>query len=68
MRRRLVEILLVPTVSLACSERTLTAERAARLIGDLDQFKREAHFTIETAFRSRPRLGAWARLRWNARL
>lgn len=31
-----------------CSGRTLTAERAANLIRDLDHFKREAHFTLET--------------------
>jgi hypothetical protein len=40
--------LLVATVSLACSERTLTSERAASLIADLDQFKREAYFSIQT--------------------
>lgn len=36
------------TVSFGCSERTLDSDRAARLISDLDQFKREAHFTIQT--------------------
>jgi hypothetical protein len=44
----LAGILLVATVSLACSERTLTSERAASLIADLDQFKREAYFSIQT--------------------
>src|SRR5436189_4424829 len=48
LKGRLAGALLVATVSLACSERTLTSERAASLIADLDQFKREAYFSIET--------------------
>jgi hypothetical protein len=38
----------VATVNLACSDRTLTPERAASMIADLDQFRREAYFSIQT--------------------
>src|SRR5438093_12383289 len=48
MRSRLAAVLLVANTSLACAERALTPDRAARLISDLDQFKRGAHFTIQT--------------------
>lgn len=47
MRPRLAAVLLVANVGLACSERALTPERAASLISDLDQFKREAQFRIQ---------------------
>ena len=40
--------LLVASMSLACSERTLSPDNAAKLISALDGFKREAHFKIET--------------------
>src|SRR2546425_1132766 len=46
MRHRLGLVLLAATTSCACSERTLSAERAASLIAALDGFKREAHLTI----------------------
>jgi hypothetical protein len=39
---------LVASMSLACSEQTLSPDSAARLISALDGFKREAHFRIET--------------------
>jgi hypothetical protein len=41
-------VLLAVTVAVACSDRALTAERAARVIAELDEFRREAHFTIHT--------------------
>jgi hypothetical protein len=40
--------LLVASMSLACSERTLNRDSTATLISALDAFKREAHFRIET--------------------
>ena len=46
MRHRLGLLLLAATTSVACSERTLSPERAASMITALDEFKREAHFTI----------------------
>jgi hypothetical protein len=48
LKGRIAGTLLVAIVSLACSERTLTPERAASLIAGLDQFKREAYFSIQT--------------------
>lgn len=48
MRHRLALPLLVAIATGACSERTLSAERATSLISALDGFKREAHFTIHT--------------------
>jgi hypothetical protein len=48
MRYRLAVIWLTTTANLACSGGALDGERAAGLIGDLDQFKREAHFRIQT--------------------
>lgn len=48
MRFRLGVVLLVATISLGCSERTLSRDSAARLISALDGFKREAHFRIQT--------------------
>ena len=48
MTRRLGLVLLAATTSVACSERTLSAEQAASLITTLGQFKREAHFMIRT--------------------
>ena len=48
MRYRIALVLRAATSSVACSDRTLSAERAARLITALEQFKREAHFTIRT--------------------
>ena len=47
MRYRLGLVLLT-AASVACSERTLSPDRAASLISDLEQFKREAQFTIHT--------------------
>lgn len=41
-------LLLAATTAFACSDRTLTAARAADLIRQLEQFKREAHVTIRT--------------------
>ena len=41
-------LLLAATTAFACSDRTLTADRAADVIRQLEQFKREAHFTIRT--------------------
>lgn len=46
MRHRLLILSLVAAGSTACSERTLSPDRAARLIAELDSFKRDAHFTI----------------------
>lgn len=46
VRYRLALLLLAAIAAGACSERTLSAERAANLIARLDGFKREAHFTI----------------------
>jgi hypothetical protein len=53
MRYRLGLVLLT-AASVACSERTLSPDRAASLISDLEQFQREAQFTINTGvpFRS----------------
>jgi hypothetical protein len=48
MRHRIGLVLLAATTSIACSERTLNRDRAASLIGDLEQFTREAHLTIRT--------------------
>src|SRR5687768_11229013 len=48
MRDRIGLLLLAATTTIACSERTLSRERAASLIGDLEQFKREARVTIRT--------------------
>lgn len=47
MKYRLGVISLALTMGAACSDGTLDSERAARLIGELDQFKREARFTIQ---------------------
>ena len=49
MTHRIGLVLLAVTTSAACSERTLSAEQAASLITALEQFKREAHFTIRSA-------------------
>lgn len=48
MKHRLALLVLAATTAYACSERTLTPDRAASLIRDLDQFTREAHVTIQT--------------------
>lgn len=47
MRHRLALVVLV-AVTCACSQDTLSSERAAKLIADSDGFKREARFTINT--------------------
>ena len=47
MRHRLPLVVLV-AVTCACSQNTLSSERAANLIADSDGFKRQAHFTIHT--------------------
>jgi hypothetical protein len=49
MNHRLRLMLLAAAISAACSDRTLTSDRAATLIGELDAFKREAFLTIRTA-------------------
>jgi hypothetical protein len=41
-------VILAAAVAWACSQDTLSSERAANLITDGDGFKREAHFTIQT--------------------
>ena len=41
-------LLLTATTAFACSDRTLNADRAADVIRELEQFKREAHFTVRT--------------------
>jgi hypothetical protein len=48
LRHRLGLVLLAAAASVACSEPTFGSDRAASLITGLDQFKREAHFTIHT--------------------
>jgi len=48
MRDRLALIILTAAANCACSQGTLTSERAASLITGADGFKREAHFTIQT--------------------
>jgi hypothetical protein len=48
MRDRLALIILTAATDCACSQGTLTSERAASLITGADGFKREAHFTIQT--------------------
>jgi len=49
MGHRLALVLLAATTGFACSESTLSAERAASLITALEGFQREAHFTIHTS-------------------
>ena len=48
MRRPLGFLMLVAAATCACSRDTLSSERAANLIAGSDEFKREAHFTIQT--------------------
>ena len=48
MRDRLALIILTAATNCACSQGTLSFERAASLITGTDGFKREAHFTIQT--------------------
>jgi hypothetical protein len=48
MTHRIALVLLAATTTAACSEPTLSAERAASLITALEQFNRQAHFTIRT--------------------
>jgi hypothetical protein len=48
MRHRLALVMLAATANCACSQRTLSSERAASLITGTDGFKREAHITIQT--------------------
>lgn len=48
MKHRLALLVLTAIMGYSCSERTLTPDRAASLIRDLDQFTREAHVTIQT--------------------
>jgi hypothetical protein len=48
MSHRVRLLLLAATVSTACSDRTLTPDRVAALIEELDAFKREARLTIRT--------------------
>lgn len=48
MSHRVRFVLLAATISTACSDRALTPERVASLIGELDAFKREARLTIRT--------------------
>lgn len=48
MTHRLAQVLLAATMSCACSDGTLTTERAASLITPLNGFQREVHFTIHT--------------------
>lgn len=47
MRHRLALVVLV-AVTCACSQDTLSSERAANLIADSDRFKRQAHISIQT--------------------
>jgi hypothetical protein len=49
-RRRRADALLVlaASISTACSDRTLTPDCVATLIGELDAFKRDARLTIRT--------------------
>ena len=47
MRHRLALVVLV-AVTCACSQDTLSSERAANLIADSDGFKRQAHISIQT--------------------
>jgi len=42
MNHRVRLMLLAGTISAACSDETLTSDRTATLIGELDAFKREA--------------------------
>lgn len=48
MNHRVSLVLLAATISTACSDRTLTPDRAATLIGELDAFTRAAFLTIRT--------------------
>src|SRR5687768_192860 len=48
MRHRLALTMLAAAVACACSQATLSSERAADLIAHSEGFKREAHFTIQT--------------------
>ena len=48
MSHRLRLMLLAAAISAACSDQTLTSDRVATLIGELDAFKREAFLTIRT--------------------
>jgi hypothetical protein len=47
MTRR-VGVALFVAVSVSCSARSLSPDRAAALIAALDEFGREAHFSLET--------------------
>lgn len=48
MRHRLALTMLAAAATCACSQDTLSSQRAANLIAGSDGFKREAHFTIQT--------------------
>lgn len=48
MRLRLALVMLTAAAGCACSQDTMSSERAASLITGADGFKREAHFTIQT--------------------
>ena len=43
-----VAVLTLAAITGACSDRTLTSDDAASVIRDLEQFKHQAHFTIQT--------------------
>lgn len=48
MRHQLAILTLVTAATCACSQESMTSERAARLIAGTDGFKREARFTLQT--------------------
>lgn len=48
MIRRAGLLFLAASTAFACSDRALNADRSADVIRELEQFKREAHFTIRT--------------------
>jgi hypothetical protein len=48
MRRLLGLVIMAAVTTWACSQDTLSSERAADLIAGGDGFKREAHFTLQT--------------------
>lgn len=48
MRERLALIILIAATNSACSQGTLSSDRAASLIMGTEGFKREAHFAIQT--------------------
>lgn len=48
MKHRLALLLLAAITSAACTDGALTSEAAARVIRDLEPFRRQAHFRIQT--------------------